>query len=398
MRNLCTIVTISKVEAIPDKDRIQFISMKENAYQIIGDSSYKVGDLAIYIEVDTLLPIKPEFEFLRERCYKSQFDKFLIKAMKMCDKVSNGILFPTSILPPAIQKKVKTGMDVTSVIGAIKLEDIDDSASNDSFFIAWIKKSPLLSKIFKVQNQKKTGAFPIHLIDKSDEDNIMNCPELLEENKDKLVYASIKMEGQSATFYVDYTQNKAGQLIACSKNQMFRVHNGKDPVNNELFFFAQNSDLKNKLIRHYKETGENLIIQGEICRSGVQKNIYHFETTQFFIFGIKNMVNGEFLDVQSMQNFALQNTLTTVPIVVEQKILKDILPNIDACQEFGTRYFQLSSDKKSLVLDYKLTAGEKVNFKTVFLHEGVVVRSHDNKTSFKIKNDQYKIWFGKWDC
>lgn len=391
MRNLCTVVTISKVEAIPDKDRIQFISMKENAYQIIGASFYKVGDLAIYVEVDTLLPVKPEFEFLRERCYKSQFDRFLIKPMKMCDKVSNGILFPTSIIP----NKVKSGMDVTDKIGAIKLEDIDDSSAKDNFFILWIKKNRILSKIFRIQDQKKMGSFPIHLIDKSDEDNIMNCPLILEEKKDSLVYASIKMEGQSATFYIDYSGNKVGKLICCSKNQMFRVHNCKELINDALFLFAQDSDLKNKLINHYKETGENLIIQGEICRSGVQKNIYKFESTHFFIFAIKNMINGEFLNVQSMQNFASTNNLSTVPIIAENKILRDIVPNIEACQEFGTRYFKLSPDKNTCILDYTLAPNEKVDSKTIFLHEGVVVRTHDHRASFKIKNDQYKLWFGK---
>ena len=78
------IATIKDVAPIQGKDRIQYVSFNENGYGVIADKSFSVGDKVVYIEVDAILPVKPQFEFLRKRCFKEELNGFLIKNMKMC--------------------------------------------------------------------------------------------------------------------------------------------------------------------------------------------------------------------------------------------------------------------------------------------------------------------------
>lgn len=60
-------------------------------WQIIcKKDEFKVGDLCVFCEIDSVLPERPEFEFLRPK-------KFRIKTMKLGSTISQGIVFPLSI-------------------------------------------------------------------------------------------------------------------------------------------------------------------------------------------------------------------------------------------------------------------------------------------------------------
>ena len=83
---------------------------------VVQKTDFKENNLCVYIEIDSILPQKPEFEFLRER-------KFRIKTIKLKKVISQGICFPLSILP---QGKYKEGDDVTDIIGVIKYDPEGD--------------------------------------------------------------------------------------------------------------------------------------------------------------------------------------------------------------------------------------------------------------------------------
>ena len=73
---------------------------------LVKKGEFKVGDLAVYVEVDSVLPDhRPEFEFLRSK-------KFRVKAMKYnkFGIISQGILFPFASLGFV---SVEEGQDVT---------------------------------------------------------------------------------------------------------------------------------------------------------------------------------------------------------------------------------------------------------------------------------------------
>ena len=93
MRNMAYVVTVKDVKPIEGKDRIEYVSFKENDYSVIAQKGLKTNDKVVYIEVDSILPVNKKFEFLRSRCFKESLNGFLIKAMKMNGLYSFGIVF-----------------------------------------------------------------------------------------------------------------------------------------------------------------------------------------------------------------------------------------------------------------------------------------------------------------
>ena len=63
---------------------------------VVKKDEFKVGDLCVYSEIDSLFPDKPEFEFLRPR-------KMRVKTIRLRGHISQGICFPLSVLPAGFE-------------------------------------------------------------------------------------------------------------------------------------------------------------------------------------------------------------------------------------------------------------------------------------------------------
>ena len=94
---------------------------------VVKKGEYRPGDRVVYCEVDSLLPERAEFEFLRAGCFKPavldgtatiQPAGFRIKTVKLRGQVSQGICFAPSILPPTAP--TDEGADVTDLLGILK--------------------------------------------------------------------------------------------------------------------------------------------------------------------------------------------------------------------------------------------------------------------------------------
>ena len=107
VRKLASIQIITDLKPIEGKDRIVLATVLGWSV-IVKKDEFNIGDKCIYIEIDSLLPEKPEFEFLRNK-------KFRIKTMKLGNTYSQGIVFPLSILPQ--NKTYQIGDDVTDILG-----------------------------------------------------------------------------------------------------------------------------------------------------------------------------------------------------------------------------------------------------------------------------------------
>lgn len=85
---------------------------------------FKPNDKCVYVEIASLLSVKPEFEFLRKNCYKKNDngERFRIKTLRLRGQISQGICFPLSILPKGIEFGVLEGegKDVTELLGIEK--------------------------------------------------------------------------------------------------------------------------------------------------------------------------------------------------------------------------------------------------------------------------------------
>ena len=84
MRKLVSIQRVWKVEPIPDADKIELAYVL--GWQcVVNKGSFKPMDLGVYFEIDSFLPIREEFEFLRSSSYKKtdiMGEGFRLKTMK----------------------------------------------------------------------------------------------------------------------------------------------------------------------------------------------------------------------------------------------------------------------------------------------------------------------------
>lgn len=206
MRKLASIKIISDILPIEGKDRIG-LAIIDGWSVIVQKDQYEAGGKCIYVEIDSILPEKPEFEFLRK-------NNFRIKTMKMAGVISQGICFPLSILP---EKKggYEVGEDVTDVIGIKQYEktmDREPAVENSSqkkvkyphflMRMSWFRKLVLPKKADK--------GFPT-FISKTDETRIQNMPYILKDKREWI--ATEKIDGQSGTFCLVRHKSRVSYLF-----------------------------------------------------------------------------------------------------------------------------------------------------------------------------------------
>ena len=131
MRKLASIQTIQALEPIPEADVIERAKVL-GWWVVVKKGDFKVGDLVVYGEIDSLMPERPEFEFLRKSCYRNPFltsegevlqrAGFRIRTVQMRGQISQGICFPVEALRTLLPSTLEVGQDVTESLGIIKYD------------------------------------------------------------------------------------------------------------------------------------------------------------------------------------------------------------------------------------------------------------------------------------
>lgn len=350
-RKLASIQIVKDLKPIEGRDRIVLASVL-GWEVIVKKDEFKVGNKCIYVEIDSVLPQKPEFEFMRNK-------NFRVKTMKMAGVYSQGLVLPMSLLP---NKEWNEGDDVTDLLGIVKY---DEYAGEEPIGVSnlskkkynWFQK--IWYKIFGYPKRKK-GGFST-LISKTDETRIQNIPEVLS-NKEP-VCVSQKVDGSSCSMTMERT------LFGHKFNVYSRNLNvGRD--NSNYWKAADMYDMENRMELMMNDMGVKWVaVQGEIAGPGIQKNPEGLKDIDFFVFNIINpngrLGNKEMVEVCSKYGF------TTVPMISYDYILPD---TVDEMLKYATG--------PSLI-------NPNVN------REGVVVRSQDGKHSFKAVSPEYLVKHGK---
>ena len=338
MRKLASIKQISDLQPIKDRDKIELATI-DGWQVIVKKDEFHVGDLCVYIEIDSILPEKPEFEFLRSK-------NFRIRTMKMAGVISQGICFPLSILP---KKNWKLDDDVTSVIGVTKYEQTTDDPikPNKSFLMRykWFRK---LKSLFS----KKSGSkeFP-NFIKKTDEVRIQNVPELLHEKKTWII--TEKIDGQSGTYILKKEKglfkNKLNFMI-CSRNRQLSSNDSGSYVYISKKYPIE--DFLKTIIDDYNWVA----IQGEIVGPKIQSNKYSLNDYDFYVFN-----------------------------VIKQGKRLNSLEARDICNKFGLKFvpiLEVTNELPDNVNDMLIKAHGKSQLADIY-REGLVIRSTDETISFK---------------
>ena len=332
-RKLATIRQITNIRPIDGADMIELAIVDGWNVVVAKNVGHKVGDMVVYCEIDSFLPIREEFEFLRKSSYKKMGDQegFRLRTIKLRGQISQGLIIPMSIFGD-FGWTAYEGLDVTERLGIVKYEP------------------PIPAELFG----KVKGGFPSFL-HKTDEERVQNLVKEYEEYKltsKHQFYMTEKLDCSSATFYMN-----EGEFGVCSRNLELL-----ETEENTFWKVARQLNLEENM----KDKG-NICLQGELIGEGIQGNPYKIkgQTVHFF--------NGFDIDKQTRMNnnkFLVlldELELLSVPILGVAILLPDTVEEM----------LKLAEDKSCL---NKLTE-----------REGVVIRSLDNTISFKAISNKFLL-------
>jgi hypothetical protein len=419
---LAYIVKINDVTHIEGADKIELAHVLDYTV-VVKKHEFSPGDLALYIEVDSVLPdgftseqkvtyeaIKdgsyfkgregedfntaaeteaalerlkaaskyPYFEFLREK-------KFKIKSMKLSKfgVISQGILFRPSDLKIT---DAKLGKDYTERFEIRELvQDEEEAGLNtqykkDSWIVRFMMRYAWFRRLRKRKKISETwsDAFP----GKSDEENVQKLFTIMKQQYgDKEWVLTEKLEGQNISIYTEnietgiFRKKTSKRVGVCSRTRELNPNGtGKN-----FWDTVKRLGLDEKV----KNIPGEWWCRGEHVGPKIQNNIYKLHQTDviFFDFYRKEKCldtsNGNVmrtrwvkLNFEESKAFAKQWDLKFVPILDEHYKLPD------------TAQQMLEESDKNTVF------GNNLKHK----REGFVARLRDDYTvSFKVKNPFYSI-------
>lgn len=291
-RQLATVRQVSALLPIEGADRIE-IAQVDGWQVVVKKGEFRVGDLAIYFEIDSWVPIQIA-PFLRRnpekiRTYKG-VDGERLRTVKMRGALSQGLLLPLSVAESNPLRQFQDGEDLTAMFNVQK----------------WEKEIPAqLAGIMK-------GYFPSFLV-KTDQPRIQNQYKYVTDVLG-LYELSEKLDGSSMTVYSTMNDGELVQGV-CSRNLDL-----KPDENNAFWKVAIRESLLEKLSAY----GKNIALQGELVGPGVQGNPYQLEELQFFVFDIFDIDRQQYLDSNARVRICTDLNLLHVPILGVASVCKSM--------------------------------------------------------------------------
>lgn len=328
MSKLASVEIITDIQPIPDADNI-VTAFILGWKVVVKKNEFNIGDKVCYIQIDTVVPDLPQYEFLRERSFR-------VRTIKLKGQISQGLIVP---LPKG---KFKEGDDVTDVIGVKKYEKVDNNPEKYEKprmpkkwhkKVIYLFKYNVLYKAMPFLQKKSRSPFPKHLVSITDEERIQNMPQVLNKYKGKEFVVSYKLDGSSITIIHQKFLFKSKFRI-CSRR--FELHDTK----NDWYKVFSETNFKNevlKLVKHYKTN--DIIVQGEAIGK-FNGNHHNLQKEQIRLFNIyvngKRLPQNEFIEVCLANNIPhcpLYKYITlnhTLPEIIKESEIKDKLnPSVD---------------------------------------------------------------------
>ena len=397
-RELAYVVIIDGIEPIPGYDRVEH-AIVGGWRVIVQKDQFKVGDPAIYFEIDSRVPADREcFAFLEKRHYK-------VKTLKMCKTLSQGLLMHASDFGWTIENSAIDDHPViiddegkphyatdesrflTQKLGVTYADDEDNSRKAPSVdkykkmemrhrklfknpVIHWFMRYKFGREVmfffFGKKKDKKNG-WP-SWVSKTDEERVQNMPWILNDT-DKWI-ATEKIDGTSTTFTMK--RNKFGRksFYVCSRNVCFGEETKPCYYDTNVYWemakkYNIYAVLSNML--DLQPDAEWVTIQGETYGEGVQKRDYSMTYHDFAAFNLIFSSHGR-VGTEEMASILSLYSVPTVPIIDRNISL----------QQFAT-------------VDDILIYAEGASTIDGLPREGIVFRTADGQKSFKAVSNSFLL-------
>lgn len=326
-RELAYIVTIDEIRPIPNYDRVEHARVG-GWWIIVKKDEFKVGDLAVYIEVDSKVPEKEPFMFLEKKHFK-------VKTIKMCKVLSQGLLIhPKEFGWEVINQNDKiiiTGKDLddyatvgtflTKELGITYATEEDNKRKANSAdkykkmaqrkpeifrkpWARWMMKREWGKKVmffFFGKKKDKKSSWPTWVV-KTDEERIQNLVHMIPTFQNEKWIPTEKIDGTSTTFTMKRGKRGKNDFFVCSRNVVFDKPDKKCFYETNVYTeMAEKYDIENVLKSILDENKDLLFvtIQGETYGEGVQKRDYSIKGHDFMAF---NLIFGDANGVPTRKN------------------------------------------------------------------------------------------------
>ncbi len=354
-RKLASIQKIVDLKPIEGADSIEVATVL-GWHVVVKKGEFAPGDLCVYFEIDSLLPVTADFEFLAKGGVKKsyfggrEYEGYRLRTIKLRGQVSQGLCLPMSILQnkkypnDARETPVydfKEGLDVTALLGVVKYEPAIPACLSGT----------------------ARGLFPSY-IPKTDEIRLQAVPQVLDRHKDKVFYVTEKLDGTSMTVFI-----KDDEFHVCSRG-LDLVESDK----NTYWQVARELKLEEKL----RALGKPYALQGEVVGDYIQNNRLKINGHTCYFFNVYDFEAGKFLPYADFVATIKGLEVPVVPLLVDNFKL---LPTVDDMVAYATRKSVIAPETEV---------------------EGVVVRSVQEATdedlgriSFKVINPEFLLKYGE---
>lgn len=330
MRHLASIQTIRSLSPIAGADAIECATIL-GWHVVVRKGEFLPGDYCVYIEIDSVLPEGiAAFESIRAKSPR-------IRTVRLRGQVSQGIAFPTSILPPGVA--IEEGADVTDVLRITKWE---------------APVPPGLAGVAK-------GLFP-SFIPKTDEERVQTMPDVLARHAGASCYITEKLDGTSATYYL-----RDGVFGVCSRNLELVEAPGS-----VYWDIAKSHRLEEAL----RALDMNIAIQGEIIGKGVNGNRLCLQGVHFRVFNVFYIDRFAYASCTEWLETTARLGVQPVPLITDSYLLSN---SVDAILKMASIPSLINTEASA---------------------EGIVVRSHaalenGERLSFKAISNDYLLKWGE---
>ena len=358
-RELAYVVHIDNIIPIEGADRVEQ-AIVGGWHIMVRKGQFQIGDLAIYFEIDSKVPEKPEFEFLAAKHYKVKTQKYFKGTV-----ISQGLLMSAEDFgwenttggqfaddAPIIKRPdgsyLIEGDFLTKELGVTYAEVEDNKRKANSTnkykqmaqrrpeifkksWARWMMKREWGKKVmffFFGKKKDKKGGWPSHIASKTDVERVQNMIYIL--NDKQPFVATEKVDGSS--FSVMAERNKIGKIkkYVCSRNVVFENPNQDCYYDTNIYFEAyEKYNLGDKIEQMLKDLDlPNLAIQMEIYGDKVQKRNYSLKDGERKIAVFHILSNNIKMPMDKVVELCEKYDLPHVPILNDNYILPDTIEEL----------------------------------------------------------------------
>jgi RNA ligase (TIGR02306 family) len=353
VRKLASIKPITYIKPIEGADAIECAIVDGGWPVVVKKDEYKVGDVAIYLEIDSWVPheLAPFLSKGQEPREYNGVKGERLKTVRLRGQVSQGLLLP---LNTPINGGPMNGGYALCTLGLEVGQDLTESLGIQK----WEPPIPA-----QLQGMMK-GNFP-HFIPKTDQERCQNLrKDIFETYKDDTYEVTVKLDGSSTTIYV-----KDGEIGVCSRNIDLKETEG-----NSFWKASRDQNIIETLLELCKEKGCDYAIQGELIGEGIQGNPEKLKGQRFYLFDIYSITDGRYMT--PLERYAVLDQLKMLGADI------DHVPIIDQ-HVFLTQQYETIDD----LLNF--AEGPSLNPQTK--REGIVFKSWDSDFTFKAIANSYLL-------